>query len=120
MDTPASRFLEIREALKLTQAQMAYRLTRLAGDIGLDVLYDTAMVSKIEQGVRKLGLLDGILVARLDPKGRGILWLAAGIEPHDENAPHLEPVEGEELLDEPEERPARARGRAGAGRRRSR
>lgn len=38
-----------------------------------------------------------------------------------ENAPHLEPVEGEELLDEPEEKPARvARGRAGAGRRRSR
>lgn len=81
MDTPAQRFKAIRNGLCLTQAEMAHHITRQAGALGLDLLCDTSMVAKIEQGVRKIDLEIGEVVATLDPMRRGALWLAGGPEP---------------------------------------
>lgn len=43
--------------------------------------YDAAMISRMENGDRKIGLEEVEGIAALDPKGRGRAWLAFGEEP---------------------------------------
>lgn len=78
METPGSRAAAIRQALRLTQGQMAFRMTERARSLGLDAFYETPIVSRIETGVRALSLDDGVVLAEMDPEGRGTLWIATG------------------------------------------
>ena len=43
--------------------------------------YDGAMISRMENGERKISLEEVEAMAALDPKGRGRAWLAFGEEP---------------------------------------
>lgn len=71
-DEVGARILEIRTALGDTQEQFAERLK----DVGL-VFHKTG-ISTMESGLRELPRNFMPRLAELDPKRRGLLWLAFG------------------------------------------
>lgn len=74
----AARFVSVREALRLSQAELVDRLNAasrtLFGDDG--PLFNQGRVSKLELGVQRASLDDIAIYASLDPRQRGKLWLA--------------------------------------------
>lgn len=77
-ESVADRVKAVREALGLKQPEFAARLMVAARQLGVEARYDNTMVSKMELGTRYVGLLDGAVIAAVDPERRGLDWLALG------------------------------------------
>jgi hypothetical protein len=82
------RAKQIRELLGHNGDQMADALNRKAKEIGVMTRYDKTKVSRIETGAANLSGEDAVLWASLDPKGRGVPWLVAGLPVERGATPH--------------------------------
>ena len=69
---------EIREAREETQTEFAAELNRVAASLELPASYDFSEVSKRETARKRLVVEDFMVLALLDPKQRGALWVAFG------------------------------------------
>jgi transcriptional regulator with XRE-family HTH domain len=87
----------VREALGLQQTEFTERLNQMAEALGIESRYDFTKVSKMEVGTRKVSLDDAIVLAELDPKRRGVRWMATGIAVAPAPAPALTPPNGAPL-----------------------
>lgn len=85
--TIAERVYEIRRLLgpdlktPLQGGVFAKRLNAIAARYGLQFKYDHSVISKIENGGRRVSIEEVPLFAALDPKQRGANWLAWGGDP---------------------------------------
>lgn len=57
----------------MSQADFGALLTKRAGRT-----FDSAMVSRMENGDRTVSIEEAVIIAALDPKKRGFTWLAVG------------------------------------------
>lgn len=69
---------EIREALGLTGEQFAAELAKAGKSYGLKLRYDSAKISRLELGGRKISAEEAAILAELDKEGRGVAWLVFG------------------------------------------
>ena len=74
----AARVAEVREALGLSGEEFGKLLGKNLSALGWQAHYDKAKVSRIESALRDLTVEEAAVIARLDPKRRGMLWLAIG------------------------------------------
>lgn len=87
------RVKAVRDALGLKQPEFAVRLTEEAQRRGLTwVRYDFSIISKLENGSRRLSLDDVLVLSCVDREERGMLWIGWG----DDAKPKLvaKPVRG--------------------------
>ena len=77
-DALRRRLVAIREALRLSQAELVSQLNAVSralyGDQG--PVFNQGRVSKLEVGTQRASLDDVAIYALLDPERRGKLWLA--------------------------------------------
>lgn len=74
------RMLAIREERKDRQGDFAARLNQAAESLGVPTRYTQDMVSKMENGGRTIFIEDVAVLALVDPRRRGKLWLGWGEE----------------------------------------
>jgi hypothetical protein len=76
----ADRVKEIRAALGITQPQFADLLNATALELGLETGYTPLNVSQRETARLELDVEDYVVLTKVDPHHRGLLWLAFGRE----------------------------------------
>jgi transcriptional regulator with XRE-family HTH domain len=74
----AQRVRQIREAMGLTQPEFAARLNAAAAELGLDPDYTQLNVSQRETDRLTLDIEDYLILTRVDPHRRPLVWLALG------------------------------------------
>jgi hypothetical protein len=86
LETPGQRVFRVRlargDGVRRPQSQrrFAAELNKAAVELGYtDRRYDSSEVSRMETGGLGIDLVDGAVVARIDPMKRGLTWLALGI-----------------------------------------
>lgn len=72
------RVASIREALDMTGEAFAKELSARMKAMGVPKRYDKGKVSLIESGTRKLTVEEAVIIADLDPRARGAVWLVFG------------------------------------------
>jgi hypothetical protein len=77
--TRAGRFAAIRRDLGLTGARFADLLNDAARDVGFTPYWTPPKVSQTETGKRDVSTDDAIVVAKIDPHGRGWTWPMYGV-----------------------------------------
>jgi len=79
LPTRGERIKAIREARDEDQERFAAAFNALAHQMGLrGVKYDTTKLSRTETNGRPLKLDEAVVIAELDPRRRGLEWLAVG------------------------------------------
>lgn len=73
-----ARVAEVREALEVNGDEFADAVERRLRAYGVERRYDKAKISRIEGGSRDLTAEEALVIAALDPRGRGAEWLTFG------------------------------------------
>lgn len=82
----AERVVAIREALGLDQWEFAVKANERAKALGVVARFHPSTLSRIETGNRPLTISEFVVVASLDKQGRGMDWLARGVQAKSEPA----------------------------------
>jgi len=69
---------EVREALNVSGDDFAEAVEKRLRAYGVERRYDKAKISRIEGGSRDLTAEEAMVIAELDPQGRGPAWLTFG------------------------------------------
>lgn len=73
-----ARVAEVREAMKVSGDEFAEKVEKGLRAYGVERRYDKAKISRIEGGSRDLTAEEVMVIAELDPHGRGPAWLTFG------------------------------------------